>query len=209
MFIELVDTLRCPVAHEETWLVAAAIRMESRHIVDGTLGCPVCKAEYPIRGGVADFRRVLQPYTIDGEHADAEQAVRLAAMLGLSDSLGFAVLLGAWGSLAAELSAIVETPLILVDPPRGVTGAPGMSVVRCDGVLPLATGAARAIALDGGSDARIASAVQVTRAKGRLVAAATVALPSGVRELARDERVWVGERETVPSPLVTLHVRRA
>ena len=210
MFIELVDTLRCPVAHEESWLVAAAIRMESRHIVEGTLGCPVCKAEYPIHDGVADFRRATGPETIKGagEQADVEQAVRLAAMLGLSDSLGFAVLLGAWGSFAAELSAIVQTPLILVDPPLGVTGAPGMSVVRCDGVLPLATGAARAMALDAGSDERIASAVRATRAKGRLVAAVTVALPSGVRELARDEQVWVGERESAPSPLVTLHVRR-
>ena len=45
MFIELVDALRCPVAHAESWLVAAAIRMEARHIVDGTLGCPVCSAE--------------------------------------------------------------------------------------------------------------------------------------------------------------------
>jgi hypothetical protein len=37
MFIELVDALRCPVPHEESWLVASADRMEARHIVDGTL----------------------------------------------------------------------------------------------------------------------------------------------------------------------------
>jgi hypothetical protein len=29
-----------------------------------------------------------------------------------------------------------------------------------------------------------------------------------VRELARDEHVWVGEREAPTSPLVRLHVRR-
>jgi hypothetical protein len=29
-----------------------------------------------------------------------------------------------------------------------------------------------------------------------------------VRELARDESVWVAEREAAASPIVTLHVRR-
>jgi hypothetical protein len=32
--------------------------------------------------------------------------------------------------------------------------------------------------------------------------------PPGVRELARDDTQWVGEREASASPLVTLHVRR-
>ena len=52
MFVELVDLLRCPRPHEDTWLVAAAEAMSGRHIVRGTLGCPVCEAEYPIRDGV-------------------------------------------------------------------------------------------------------------------------------------------------------------
>src|SRR6476620_4400515 len=56
MFIELVDALRCPNTHEESWLVASADRMEARHIVSGSLGCPICKSEFPIRDGVVDFR---------------------------------------------------------------------------------------------------------------------------------------------------------
>jgi hypothetical protein len=40
------------------------------------------------------------------------------------------------------------------------------------------------------------------------VAPAQAGVPEGVRELARDERVWVGEREAPPSELVRLHVRR-
>src|SRR3954452_9680362 len=111
MFIELVDALRCPAGHEERWLVAAPPRMESRHIVDGTLGCPVCKAEYPIRDGVADFRRGAGYVPTGAAHPSAESAMRLAAMLDLADSQGYAVLLVTWGSQSAELSAIVETPL--------------------------------------------------------------------------------------------------
>jgi|ERR1035437_9511023 uncharacterized protein YbaR (Trm112 family) len=209
MFIELVDALRCPVAHEESWLVAAAIRMEARHIVEGTLGCPVCSAEYPIRNGVVDFRRGVGHLPAEDAPHDPELAMRLAAMLDLADAQGFAVLLGTWGSHAAELSGIVETPLILIDPPANVTGAPGVSVLRCDGELPLAAGAARAMAIDDGDSARVASAVRATRVKGRVLAPVSVELPTGVRQLARDESVWVGERESVASPLVTLHVRRS
>ena len=208
MFIELIDALRCPVVHEESWLVATADRMEARHIVDGTLGCPVCSAEYPIRGGVVDLRRVTGRRPLDDASRGPVLAMRLAAMLDLTDALGFAVLLGGWGSHAAELSTIVETPLIAIDPPANVTGAPGLSVVRCDGEIPLAAGAARAMAIDNGNLVRVASAVRATRAKGRMLAPVSVGLPGGVMELVRDESVWVGERESAASPLITLHVRR-
>jgi uncharacterized protein YbaR (Trm112 family) len=208
MFIELVDALRCPLPHEESWLVAAATRMEARHFVEGTLGCPVCGAEYPIRDGVVDFRRRGGSLPARLPRGDAERAMRLAALLGLSDAQGFAVLLGEWGADAAALATLVELPLLLVDPPDGVTGEAGISVVRCDGLLPLAPGAARAMAIDAGDAARVASAVRATRPKGRIVAPAAVDVPSDVRELARDGAMWVGERESAASPLITLHVRR-
>lgn len=209
MFIELVDALRCPVLHEESWLVAAALRMESRHIVEGTLGCPVCAAEYAIRDGIADFRRGDGYPSSPRRPGDATIALRLAALLNLTDAQGFAVLLGAWGSHATELSAVCETPLILVDPPADVTGSPGISVLRTDGLVPLAVGAARAIALDLGGTLRLDSAIRATRPKGRVVALIDVDIPADVRELARDDTMWVGERQAMPSPPVTLHVRRS
>jgi uncharacterized protein YbaR (Trm112 family) len=208
MFIELVDALRCPVPHEESWLVAASTRMAFRHIVEGTLGCPVCKAQYPVHRGVVDFRRATHaPLPPDAPPDDA-QATRLAALLDLTDHTGFAVLLGRWSVHAPLVRAIAETPLLIVDPPDGMEGEPGISVIRCDGLLPLAAGASRGTAIDGGDEARVASAVRATRAKGRLVAPVTVALPDGATELARDESVWVAEREAAASALVTLHVRR-
>jgi uncharacterized protein YbaR (Trm112 family) len=208
MFIELVDALRCPNPHEESWLVASADRMEARHIVNGTLGCPVCKAEFPIRNGVVDFRRGASGALPASAAPDQEQAMRLAAFLDLTDGQGFAVLLGEWGGHAPLLRTMVETPLVLVDPPEDVEGEPGISVIRCDGELPLAAAASRGIAIDDGPAARVASAVRATRVKGRLVAPASMAVPAGVRELARDDAMWVGERETPDSPLLTLHVRR-
>ena len=209
MFIELVDALRCPRTHEESWLVASATRMEARHIVTGTLGCPVCLTEYPIENGVVDFRAERVAVRTRRDDASAESAIRMAAMLDLADASGFAVLLGDWASMAIELASVAETPLILVDPPGDVSGSPGISVLRCDGEIPLASGAARAVAIDDASVGRMLSATRVTRVKGRVLAPVAVPVPQGVRELVRDEHVWVGEREAVASPIVTLHVRRA
>ncbi len=208
MFIELVDALRCPVPHEESWLVAATGSMNARHIVDGMLGCPVCGAEYPIRHGAVDFRRGAQSPAPHRVPSSGDQAMRLAALLNLVDTQGFVLLMGGWGAHAAELQAVVEVPIIVVDPPVDFTGGPGLSIVRSTGVLPLAQGSARATAIDGGDDVRVASAVRSTKAKGRVVAPLEVGMPNGVREIARDDMLWVGECETLASPPLTLHVRR-
>ena len=217
MFIELVDALRCPRTHEESWLVLAASRIEARHIQEGTLGCPVCRAEYPIRDGIVDLRleQTSAAAARPGPAADATHltdrvpADHLAAMLGLGDALGFAVLVGAWDRHAEALLALGQMPpLLLVDPPPGVVMVPGLSGLRADARLPLALGAARAIAVDDDGAIRLESAVQTARAGGRVVAPAHAVVPDGVRELVRDGHVWVGEREAAPSGLVRLHVRR-
>lgn len=213
MFIELVDALRCPRLHEESWLVLAASRMEARHIQDGTLGCPVCRAEYPISEGIVDLRidrreRAPARAGMTGL-ADRVPADHLAAMLGLGDALGFAVLVGDWGRHAEAMLTLGHLPpLLLVDPPTAVEMGPGRSGVRADARLPLAAGAARAVAVDDLDAVRLSSAAQATRAGGRIVAPARATVPEGVRELVRDEHVWVGEREAPASAPVRLHVRR-
>lgn len=216
MFIELVDALRCPAPHEESWLVASADRMEARHIVTGTLGCPVCHAQYPIANGVVDMRRDRAPAErvprethVQASPPDDEHVLRLAAFLELTDASGFALLLGPWAGYAPALRAQVETPLVAIDPDPAISGEPGISVVLTDGEIPVASGSARAVAIDAGSVKRAAAAASVARAKGRIVAPLAVAVPAGVRELARDETLWVGEREPDVSATVTLHVRRS
>ena len=144
MFVEIVDALRCPRSHEESWLVLAARRTEDRHVLEGTLGCPVCRAEYPIHDGIADFSdptaRDHAPVSIAGPLPPADH---LAAMLNLGDALGFAVLIGAWGVRADALRDLLDAPpLLLVDPPHGVAMGRGLSGIRAGTVLPLATGAA-------------------------------------------------------------------
>jgi uncharacterized protein YbaR (Trm112 family) len=236
MFIELVDALRCPRPHEESWLVLASTDIEARHIRHGTLGCPICRAEYPIRDGVADLRLTAvspresaSPSTALGTAAktatgsgfagapsgapnvaDQVDAEQLAALLDLGDALGFAILVGDWGRHARALLALEQCPpLVLIDPPDGIAMMPGLSGVRAERELPIAVGAARAVATDDVDGDRLASAARTTRAGGRVVAPARASVPDGVKELARDDNVWVGEREAPPAPLVRLHVRRA
>ena len=218
MFIELVDALRCPRPHEESWLVLAASRFEHRHVRDGALGCPVCQAEYPIRDGIVDFRVGDDDVARTGEtQGDQTQSVVghvtpevLAAMLNLGDALGFAVLVGEWSRFAEALIDGLDNPppLLLVDPPAQVEMSPGLSGLRAGAALPIAAGAARAIAVDTLDEARLVSAARATRSAGRVVAPSRARVPEGVRELARDDTLWVGEREAPPSPLVRLHVRR-
>ncbi|HEX7977279.1 MAG TPA: hypothetical protein VF461_01650 [Gemmatimonadaceae bacterium] len=210
MFVEIVDALRCPRAHEESWLVLAAQRTEERHVLEGTLGCPVCRAEYPIHDGIADFTDpTARPDATAGVLPTLPSADHLAAMMNLGDALGFAVLIGAWGTRADELVELLDAPpLLLVEPPAGIAMGHGLSGLRTSAKLPLATGAARAVATDAVGPARVADAARVTRVGGRLVAPAASRVPEGVRELARDDTVWVGERLALASAPVTLHVRR-
>jgi uncharacterized protein YbaR (Trm112 family) len=208
MFVEIVDARRCPHPHEESWLVLAAKQTEDRHVVEGTLGCPVCHATFPIHDGIAELTE-----SAVGGHTSGlgtlPPAEHLAAMLNLGDALGFVVLIGAWGARADELLELLDAPpLLLADPPEGVAMGHGLSGIRAGEKLPIATGAARAVAIDAVDSDRVADAARVTRVGGRLVAPAGARVPPEVRELARDDSVWVGERLPLPSAPVTLHVRR-
>jgi len=212
MFVEIVDALRCPRDHEESWLVLAAQRTDERHVLEGTLGCPVCRAEYPIHDGIADF--IVSTDTTGARAATGAlhtlpPADHLAAMLDLGDALGFAVLIGAWGTRAEALIETIDAPpLLLVQPPAGVAMGHGLSGIHAGTKLPLATGAARAVATDSAEPALVAEATRIARVGARIVAPAAARVPDGVRELVRDDVLWVAERTALPSAPVTLHVRR-
>src|SRR5512142_2008570 len=126
MHSELVDTLRCLSVHEESWLVAASDETEGRHIMRGLLGCPVCHARYPIEHGIADFSNGARvPVALDGDDqgTDESAAVKLAAMLDLTDPSGYVILTGEWALLGAALREIVPVMVLAVNPhPDAVMG---------------------------------------------------------------------------------------
>jgi uncharacterized protein YbaR (Trm112 family) len=212
VLIELIDDLRCPRSHEETWLVASAERTEGRDITHGTLGCPICHAEYPIRDGVAWFDQPLRGASATlAERAggEPEEAMRLAAFLDLSEPQGFALLAGDWARVASRIRDVVPPHLILLNPSPFVSADNGISVLAIQRGIPLAAGSCRGVALDAAhaGEAHLEAAVRVLRPRGRLVAPATVPVPSGLTELARDTQLWVAERAAAPPRLVTLQGR--
>ncbi len=214
MFVELIDTLRCPRPHADTWLVAAARETRDRSVVRGTLGCPSCRAEYPIEGGVAAFdeapRAAPAPEPVHEGVPETlhEEALRLAALLGLTGAGGIVAAAGTWDATVDPLLQVADVRVVLVEPARPYV--PREPVGALVGAwLPVAAASLRGVALDGPTAVpeRLAAAARALRAGGRLVAPAHAPVPEGVRELARDARHWVGERDAVPSAVVPL--RRA
>jgi uncharacterized protein YbaR (Trm112 family) len=197
---ELIDALRCPAAHADSWLVAMATRTVDRDLLEGTLGCPVCRAEYPLAGGVVHFATPAPAAPLPAPFAapGGEGAFRLAALLDLTDARGVALLLGAWGALAPAVQEISPARLLLLDPPEGVPLGSGIFAMEAGTAVPLATGSMHAAAIDAahGAAGQVEGVVRAVRAGGRIVAPASVPVPAGVAEIARDDAVWVGAKES-------------
>lgn len=201
MHVDLIESLRCPRPHDESQLVVAAGRVVDRRILDGTLGCPTCGAEFKIQDGITRFEipARLTPATTP----DAALGLRLAALLDLTDARGFAILCGAWGAQLDPIQRVSDTPLLLVNPPADYGGEPA-GVLLCGDVMPLAASSVRAAALEADMSApQIVSAVRAVRPGGRVIGPTSLPLPEGIAEVARDDTLWVGERRATPS-LVSL-----
>ena len=203
MFIPLVDVLRCVRPHEDTWLVATIDRAEDRDIIDGVLGCPSCLAEYPIRDGVVMFDAgVSRPRY---EQPSEQDVVRLAAALDLVDPRMTAVLHGSWGAYAPMLRGVSPVPLLLVNPPGGITSGDGVSIVLA-ATAPIAPSSVNAVAIDAGANgAMIASLARALRGGGRVVGPVTMALPGKLVEITRDSELWVARLDaeaTVSAPIL-------
>ncbi len=210
MFTELIDTLRCPVAHEDSWLVATSSRRVERHIMDGRLGCPVCRSTFPIVDGVVCFRE--PGATTVALPTDDDTAFRLAAQLHLVESGVPILLVGEWSCAAPALLGLNPTLVMFIGDTRlTLVTEDRVSVLRLpDGVLPLATGSLRGVALDTGhaTPAYLAESARVVRAGGRLVAPLGCTLDTDAwTALAADDVVRVAERRAVASAPVQL--RRA
>lgn len=96
MFIELVDSLRCPRVHDDTWLVASVTRFDGRFIVEGSLGCPICRQQYPVHRGVVDF-------TTHAGNSSAERGAEQPVESGVEPGLAPSVDLGLAPSAQAGL----------------------------------------------------------------------------------------------------------
>jgi uncharacterized protein YbaR (Trm112 family) len=200
VFVELIEMLRCPRPHAESQLVVAAGSTVDRHITAGTLGCPVCNAEFSIANGVARFDKSSKT---PAAKPHPETALKLAALLDLSDPRGFALLTGAYCAQLDGLQRLVEASIVLQNPPGDVGGIPAGLIV-CADVAPFAPSSLRAAAIDAStSEALRASIVRCVQDGGRIIGPISMPVPADVNELDRDSEIWVGER-LGKRPLVSL-----
>ncbi|MDO8502840.1 MAG: hypothetical protein Q7S20_13465 [Gemmatimonadaceae bacterium] len=209
MYIELIDLLRCPNEHEDSWLVAAFHEMHGRFVVSGKLGCPVCSASYSIVDGVADFRAGAQVATAPGigrseevTGADAETTIRFAAMLGLMRPDALVILEGESATVAPRLAELTDARVVALNPRAIPAETERLASVLASARLPLAPSSADGIVLAENADAiAAAEAHRILKPGARLVAPARLPLGPRFRELARDDDHVVAESV---GPLVSL-----
>lgn len=197
MYIELIDLLRCPRAHDESWLVAAFNKMDGRFIIEGKLGCPVCSASFPITNGVADLRDSHEAPNVTSrlsDEKDEDAALRVAAMLGLSRPGSVAVLSNMIGSIPG---LIAEMASVRVVGNNSITSGPeqeNVAMIRSSNQMPFASGSIDAVMLGAQASSReVEEAVRILKTGGRLVVTADSPLRGNLRELARDDRYIVAE----------------
>lgn len=205
MLRDLLDSLRCPRLHEESWLVAMVHQADGPSLLEADLACPVCGAEFVVTGGVARFDRVT-PTRIDAP----VDGPRLAALLGITEGHLPILLAGHSAGAGAAVGDLVPVPQLWLNAPADAT-APVVpfSAIEVIGRLPLGVETLAGAAVDGGHSepAMLDSIVRAVRRGGRIVAPAATPLPSGVTELARDAHQWVAEVTTRASGLVELRRR--
>lgn len=221
MFIELAEVLDCPDCRVSAGLVAFVDRAASRRVIEGRLGCPLCEIEVPIRRGTMRFDLSAaegpapSPLSRDAGEGDPEAAVRLAALMGVTDPAGGVVLLGpgltahapavarlgdrlevlAWWSAPGDPST-APASLPLEELAAGVDPLCGAAPDR----WPVRSGALHGIALAEDLAALLPEITRCVRPGARLVVenptrADLAALAgSGFAQVASDPAVWVGER---------------
>lgn len=192
MFIEAIDKLRCVREHEDSWLVAKFVEMRERDFREGELGCPVCGARYPVRGGIAYFSPVQPAYSLGRKSICDDDLFALAAMLDLSAPERTIVLCDTWTRFAAGLCDIAQPRIFVVNSLEDHSGSEQVYAVASRDAIPLAPGSVDAIALDrSAGDLFIKSGIRALRESGRMVGSSQVTPPEGVTLLASDDEKWV------------------
>lgn len=200
MFLEITEILRCPRAHDESFVVCVADAMDGRQVARGVIGCPVCRAEFAIVDGVVEFGSAAPGRTPERQAADRSlTAEATATFLALEGRGGYVLLAGSVARLARELAPLLPgVHLLCVNGPPDVARENDCSYLASPDVLPLRTATVRGVVLGAECAAEpwLAEGVRVLLGGLRLVAEDERASPTGIVELARGAGVLVGEKRS-------------
>lgn len=201
-------------------MVVVAGEVVERELVRGTAGCPVCHAEVRIDAGDVWFGAPTDGAsaapTSAATEPNAAALERMIALLGLAEPEGTVLLAGAYAAFALSIAKQTGCGVVTVGAPAGPGATAGraadlaVAAVRgSPGTVPFADATFRAAALDASTNAAFAAdVVRSVIIGGRVLGAAALARPAGVRELARDTAEWVAEREA-RAPIVALGRRQS
>ncbi|MEO8579052.1 MAG: hypothetical protein ABI469_02305 [Gemmatimonadales bacterium] len=200
MFIELLDLLRCTNRHEDTWLVASFSDVSNRFVLEASLGCPSCSAQYKISRGIADFSGDTAPtpraISRPASSREREQLVtRAGAFLNATEPGATVILGGSWAEAAQELSVMAELRVLALNAAPAVEESETVGLILVGSEIPVAPGSVLGVALDDTfPPAVVASAVKAVRAGGRIVGPTSIEPPKELAVLARDADYWVAEK---------------
>jgi uncharacterized protein YbaR (Trm112 family) len=144
VFIELTDILRCPVNHDEQYLVLVPDSMTDRSVQSGMLGCPVCLREYPVLKGTIHFAD--PPFRASSAPPELD-ASALVAFLGLSGPGGYVGLVGDAVRYGPDLIAAVPgVHFVGINGPAETTELPMMSILAAE-TIPIRSRSLRGVIL--------------------------------------------------------------
>lgn len=196
MHIELTEMLRCPEPHEQQHLVLSTGEMIGRMVRSGTVGCPVCRREYPIREGIVDFGGKG-----NGERGPVarppEYLPTLQALLDLSGPGGIVALLGGAARYAVGLAGLMGgIHFVGINAPGDVREQPVLSLLSGPDLVPLRDAMARGVLVgrDLAREPWLAEGCRVLLRGRRLVVEDGDARPPGITRLASAEGLFVGEK---------------
>ena len=216
VFFELTDLLTCPSCGPTHGLVLLVEEVEDRRVRTGWLGCPNCRHDYPVTGGVADLR--LEPAASSESRArfietddDDELALKVLALLNLDEQRGFVLVDERIAHAATTVSELApELEVIAVSStPSDLDHARGVSRVLAEQPFPLVEFKLPGVAIaPGGNPQLVAAAARLVATGGRLALFDATAEDieeakrSGLAILAAESGTAVAERKLDSLPIV-------
>jgi uncharacterized protein YbaR (Trm112 family) len=204
MLLELAEFLLCPYCRDEvSCCVVAPAEMADRAVRRGMVGCPLCRREFPITDGVADFGAPADATTGRGAPPAGQSRPAalpdpsvVQALLGIAGPGGYVVLVGSAAALASRLAQLSSgVHHVCVDGPEGAGPSPRLSRLRSGPVIPLKSQMARGVVV--GAERQgpaIEDAARVVLKGLRLVVMTEGVTVPGVEPLASGQGLWVGKR---------------
>lgn len=205
MRVDTIELLRCPAEHEAAPLVTVADTRIGERLMSGTLGCPVCGAEYAMQDGIVYLtaRDAVGVGTRPVRDILPVDAMRIAALLGLTEPRLRVMLCGIQAAAADEIERVTGAHCIAVN---GEASLADQLVIAVERTLPIANASLHGLALDAAHAVLVNEATRVVRVGGRVTAPVSMPMPRGLRELARDEHEWVAQVDAVLA--VSVQLRR-